>query len=248
MKSQLSDEAIRLADVLRRQIRRAGGVDLLRRAVADPAAREVAEQVLNGAGLWDLDPLTDPAELEAAAAASQVSGEFALPYPVSERLAHQPGHGAALLVSRTAARQLGSHVDLDLNWAAVDLSGNSYELLERSSALLGTQLGPFAGEVTVRKRPQRQLRVAALAVVLQCWWLLGLLQRALADTIEFTGVRNQFGRPLRGFQSVSFGLADMSVAVNGLEELGEVFPVVPARGRSRRCRAHRCIVASGRGA
>ena len=51
MKGQLSDEAIRLADVLRRQIRRAGGVDLLRRSVADPVAREVAEQVLNGAGL-----------------------------------------------------------------------------------------------------------------------------------------------------------------------------------------------------
>jgi 3-oxo-4-pregnene-20-carboxyl-CoA dehydrogenase alpha subunit len=221
MRSQLCDEAVGLADALRRQVRRAGGVDLLRNAVVEPASRKLAERLLSGAGVWELEPLTDPVELEAAAAASLVAGEFALPYPVTERLAHQQGHGAILLVSLAGTRQLGSHVDLDLGWAAVDLAGNAYDLTECSPILLRTKLGPFAGEVTARKRRERQPRVTALAIVLQCWWLLGLLKRAVADTVEYTGVRTQFGRPLRGFQSVSFGLADMSVAVDGLEELAK---------------------------
>jgi hypothetical protein len=219
--TQLCEEALGLADVVRSQVEGLGGVQILRTAVRDPAARGTVDAVLDRAGVWQLDPLADATELEAAAAVCQVAGEFALPYPVAERLARTPGGAATLLVSCREARRLGAHVDLELGWTGVDLTGATYDVSDFARPLLGTKLGPFAGEVDARLRPGHAPRVAALITVFQCWWLLGLSQAALADTIDYTGVRAQFGRPLRAFQSVGFGLADMTVAADGLGELAK---------------------------
>ncbi|MFC9839657.1 acyl-CoA dehydrogenase family protein [Rhodococcus sp. NPDC127530] len=196
-------------------------MDLLRRAIDDPSARRHVHALLSAAGVWELDPLGDERiELEAAAAVAQVAGEFALPYPVAERLSRAPGSEGTLLVSVREGRQVANHADLELAWTAVDLTGRAFEVVG-ASGRLSTKLGPFAAEIELRPSHHSAPRLAALATVLHSWWLLGLLRSALADTVRYAGERKQFGHALLEFQSVAFGMADMKVAVDGLEEIAK---------------------------
>ncbi len=222
MISTLADEALEIADVVRGRIRDAGGVNVLRSAAADPSTREsLSASLLDPTGIWDLSPLDDGVELEAAAAVSRATGEFGFPFPVAERLAHQEGFEATAFVSRTEQRRAAQHVDLPLSWSILDLDGAGYDIVSVADAPIGTLLAPFVSELTVRANGTKQLRSSALLLTLQSWSLLGSLDTALADTVRYTEEREQFGRPIQKFQSIGFQLADMSVATHGLEELAK---------------------------
>lgn len=62
---------------------------------------------------------------------------------------------------------------------------------------------------------------AALCLVLGCWTLLGMLDRAMALTKDYVLVREQFGRPLAWFQAVQFQLTDAEVERAGAAELAK---------------------------
>lgn len=220
MNSSLAEEALEVGLVLRESIAGAGGVDLLRRAVADPDARADAERIVDAVGLWDIDPLADRLELEVAAAACQAAGFYALPYPVVERLTRWSTGQAAALVE-TAPTTLVAHGDLALEWIGVDLDGRVHRLESRDRVVLGTKLAPFGVEMTTEPTGERSPALAALGITLQSWWLLGLLQHAVDDTVKYTREREQFGRRLIAFQGVGFQLADMAVAVESLAELAK---------------------------
>jgi len=220
MNSSLAEEALEVANVLRESIAAAGGVGLLRRAVADPDVRAEAEALVDAVGLWDIAPLGDPLELEVAAAACQAAGFYALPYPVAERMARSATADATALVSATPIA-LVAHGDLPLRWTGVDLDGRMHRLDFPGHAALGTKLAPFAVEMATEPTGERALASAALGMTLQSWWLLGLLEHAVGDTVKYTGEREQFGRRLIALQGVGFQLADMAVAVEGLGELGK---------------------------
>ncbi|MDR7112257.1 hypothetical protein J2X03_002152 [Microbacterium trichothecenolyticum] len=219
MNSSLAEEAVEVADVLRESIAAAGGVDLLRRAVEDPAVRTIAGDLVDAIGLWDLEPLADPLQLEVAAAASQAAGHYALPYPVVERLARSCGADATAIVG-DASSALVAHGDLPLAWTGVDPEGRMSRLAP-ASEVLGTKIAPFAVGMTLEPTGDRSPEAAALGLTLQAWWLLGLLEHAVADTVRYTREREQFGRTLISFQGVGFQLADMAVAVEALGELGK---------------------------
>jgi alkylation response protein AidB-like acyl-CoA dehydrogenase len=53
------------------------------------------------------------------------------------------------------------------------------------------------------------------AAVLGCAGALGVLDRLLEMTVEYTTVRHQFDRPIASFQAVKHGAADMAIAVQG---------------------------------
>ena len=61
----------------------------------------------------------------------------------------------------------------------------------------------------------------ALALVLPCWTLLGMLDRAIELTIAHVSLRKQFGQPLSTFQGVQFQLTDAEVERSGLEILAK---------------------------
>jgi len=219
MNSSLAAEAVELGEVLRESIAAAGGVDLLRRSVEDPDVRAEVADLVDAIGLWDVRPLEDPLELEVAASASRAAGFHALPYPVTERLARTASDGALALVADSSPA-LVSHGDLPLGWTGVDLEGRTYSL-SADGAPLGTKLAPFAVSMTANATGERSAVSAALAVTLQSWWLLGLLEHAVEDTVRYTREREQFGRSLISFQGVGFQLADMSVALQSLEALAK---------------------------
>lgn len=218
MNPHLSEEAVEVGVVLRESIDAAGGVDLLRRAIADPSARSAAEKVLDDVGLWDLDPARDRLELEIAATSCHAAGRVALPYPIVERLGAPTGE--AVLLAPTTGPCLAAHVDLDLNWSAVDLAGARYEVLSHGP-LLRTRLAPFSADVRLRGSGASDPDRAALITTLQAWWVLGLLERAFEDTVQYSREREQFGRAIIHFQGVGFQLADMTVEVEGLRELAK---------------------------
>lgn len=218
MNGALADEAVEAGSVLREAIAGAGGVNLLRRAVADPAARTEVAGLFGAFGLWELAPLEDPLELEVAALACQAAGYYAAPYPIVERLARRAGDATAL-IARTSPR-VASHIDLPLEWSALDLRGTAYRV-SASGEPAATPLAPFVGPVSAEPTSDRDPAGAALLVTLQSWWLLGLLEHALADTVRYTREREQFGRAIIKFQGVSFLLADMTVEVEALTELAK---------------------------
>ena len=61
----------------------------------------------------------------------------------------------------------------------------------------------------------------ALALVLPCWTLLGMLDRAIELTVNHVRLRKQFGQPLSTFQGVQFQLTDAEVERSGLDILAK---------------------------
>lgn len=221
MNVELSSEAREVGQMLRERLEAEGGVDILRRCAADPSSRSSLESLLGELGIWDIDPREGAVELEVAAEVSRAAGSVGLPYPVVERLAAS-GASMTVPVARSGAR-LVNHVDLGLDWNALDLEGRRYAPEASFTPVpLGTKLAPFSSEVAlVADEADPAPRDAALLLILQGWWQLGLLETALDDTVRYTGEREQFGRKLSHFQAVAFQLADMALETNMTAELAK---------------------------
>jgi hypothetical protein len=224
MISQLSDEAIELGRVACEALADAGGVELLRTGIDGPSGRaEVVDKALAPLGVWELDVTEEPIAFEAAASVACAAGRHGIPYPVSERLARIPGSDALLLVEG-AGRNRAPHADLDLQWTAVDLRGNQFEVVNRETATLGTRLGNFVAEFDAKPvtgAPGTAREAAARLVTLQSWYLLGLLDRCLENTTQYMREREQFGRRLVDYQALGFTLAELNVAMHKFEELAK---------------------------
>jgi hypothetical protein len=137
-----------------------------RQAMGGPGGDgDAAFAVLDKLGAWDLDPLGDVDDLEAAAALCRAAGYCDVSYPVAERLAGRPDVTA-----------------------------------------LATRPGD---------------RATALGLVLPCWTLLGMVDRAIGLAVAHVKVREQFGQPLSAFQGVQFQLTDAEVERTGLDILAK---------------------------
>jgi hypothetical protein len=216
---ELPDEARELADAARRAFDALGGVELARRAEADPAVRaaEVAP-VLDQLGLADLDPRADDLSLAAAAAVCEVAGRVALPYPLAAALVRDPAGRPTACIPATAPRV--DHATLFSQWRVGSLDGTVGGVAASGDDELGTRLGRFVGDLTLD--PAEGPPPSADLLVQQClvaWTVLGSLDRAVELATEHVVARVQFGQPLAAFQAVQFQLADAAVAVAGLREL-----------------------------
>ena len=134
-----------------------------RAALAGAASGRAVMPVLDKLGAWDLEPLSDADDLEAAAALCRAAGYCDVTYRVAGRLAPAPDVA-------TLARQPGGPAD-------------------------------------------------ALGLILPCWTLLGLLDRAIELAVAHVKAREQFGQPLAAFQGVQFQLTEAEVERAGLDVL-----------------------------
>jgi hypothetical protein len=74
MNIDLTEEALAYGATVRQALRDAGGDQLVQEAEREPAKRgRVIAPVLAELGTWDLEPRTDPDDLEAAAAACRAA-------------------------------------------------------------------------------------------------------------------------------------------------------------------------------
>lgn len=215
MITELSSEAAEYGQQALRAFDAAGGDDLVQRAETDPDNRgSLTDGVLTELGAWELEPRADTDSLEAAAALCRSVGYWALPYPVAERLSRTTESDGLVVVAgvRPAAAVRG----VDAAWTAVTVDG-------RRSTVTGLRGADpaFVAELELAPLDDDGVDDVALALVLPCWTLLGMLDRALALTIAHVQSRHQFGQPLAGFQSVQFQLTDGEVERAGLEILAK---------------------------
>ncbi|MDT5370093.1 MAG: hypothetical protein QOC62_4524, partial [Mycobacterium sp.] len=211
----LGDETKEYGREALRAFQAAGGDQLVQQAEAKPETREsLVASVLSGLGAWELDVRTDADSLEAAAALCRSAGYWALPYPVAERLARPIDLDVDGLVVVAEAAPEGPIAGLDNRWAAVTLDG------KRSSVVGQSATGPaFAVGLELAHIDDIGMGDVPLALVLPCWTLLGMLDRAIEMTVAYVGVRKQFGQPISAFQGVQFQLTDAEVERSGLEML-----------------------------
>lgn len=217
MNLELSDDATEYGQQALRAFESAGGDLLVQQAEAKPADREaLVAPVLAELGAWDLDPRTDPDSLEAAAALCRSAGYWALPYPLAERLARPADLDVDGLIVVSAAAPEGAVAGLQNRWAAVTLDGT------RSAAAATEAAGPaFTVALRLTEIDAAGTGLVALGLVLPCWTLLGILDRAVELTIAHVTLRKQFGQPLSSFQGVQFQLTDAEVERSGLEVLAK---------------------------
>jgi hypothetical protein len=194
----------------------AGGDELLHQAEAKPEVREaLIDPVLTGLGAWELEARTDPDALEAAAALCRSAGYWALPYPVAERLARPTDleTDGLVVVSELPEASLDG---IEKRWTAVTLDGRR-SLVERA-----TPVGAgFTSSLKLNAIDDRGAADVALGLVLPCWTLLGMLDRAIGLTVDYVRMREQFGQPLSSFQGVQFQLTDAEVERSGLDILAK---------------------------
>ncbi|HET6733058.1 acyl-CoA dehydrogenase family protein [Mycobacterium sp.] len=213
----LSDDAKEYGREALRAFESAGGDQLVQQAEAKPDIREAqAGPILAELGAWDLDARTDADGLEAAAALCRSAGYWALPYPVAERLARPTDLDVDGLIVVADTRPSGVVGGLETRWAAVTLDG------ARSNVTRHGPTGPaFVAELELSAIDDRGATDVALGLVLPCWTLLGMLDRAIELTIAHVSLRKQFGQPLSTFQGVQFQLTDAEVERSGLEILAK---------------------------
>ena len=213
--TDLSDDAKEYGHQALRAFEAAGGDELLQQAEAKPDTREsLVAPVLDGLGVWDLEPRTDPDSLEAAAALCRSAGYWALPYPVAERLARPEG-ADGLLVVADHTPEAALH-GIDRQWATVTLAG------QRGSVARQGATGPaFTAALEVTATAGDGTADVALGLVLPCWTLLGMLDRAIDLTTAHVSLRKQFGQTLSSFQGVQFQLTDAEVERSGVDILAK---------------------------
>ena len=204
-----------------RAFENAGGDQLLQQAEAKRDTREaLVAPVLDRLGAWDLDPRVDRDGLEAAAALCRSAGYWAVPYPVAERLARPTDLDVDGLLVVADDTPEAAVAGIEKRWAAVTLAGH------RSSVAGQVAAGPgFVAALELSDIDGRGVDKGAgdvaLGLVLPCWTLLGMLDRAMELTIAHVRLRKQFGQPLASFQGVQFQLTDAEVERSGLDILAK---------------------------
>ena len=195
----------------------AGGDQLVQDAEAKPGIREsLAGPVLAELGAWELDPRTDADGLEAAAALCRSAGYWAVPYPVAERLASPTDLDVDGLIVVAGNRPAGPLAGIESRWAAVTMDG-----MRSTVARQGVAGHAFVTELELSAIDDAGAADVALGLVLPCWTLLGMLDRAIELTISHVSLRKQFGQTLSSFQGVQFQLTDAEVERSGLDILAK---------------------------
>lgn len=213
----LSDDAKEYGREALKAFEAAGGDQLLAQADAKPDTRAgLVTPVLDGLGVFELEPRGDADSLEAAAAVCRSAGYWALPYPVAERLARPADLDVDGLVVVDADAPEAALQGLDNRWAAVTLDGT------RSTVTATGASGPaFVTALELGAVHSSGSNDVALALALPSWTLLGMLDRAIDLTVAHVTLRKQFGQPLSSFQGVQFQLTDAEVERSGVDMLAK---------------------------
>jgi acyl-CoA dehydrogenase len=218
MNLELPETAIDFGATAERAFTDAGGVDLARRAEAEPGLRaELVGPLLNLLGALDLRVADDLDTALAGGELCRVAGRCALPYPVIAVLASGiEDRLPAALVDPVMPR--ADHGDLFPHWRLAAIDGAVWEGWPDGPPL-GTELGPFVVDMVASTTDDPEPVDVPMLLTLTAWQTLGTLERALELAVEHVNTRHQFGGPLARFQAVQFQIADATVAVQSLREL-----------------------------
>lgn len=221
MRTELNDDALEFGAVVRDALGTAGGDELVMAAEADrPAGDTAVGDVLAGLGVFDLDVRGDADQFEAAAAVCRSVGWWAAPGSVAERLARPADLDVDALAVVAGPRPAAAVHDSPLQWAGVDLDGARSSLTPKPLATTARKAA-FVADVELTPIDADGADDVVVGLVLGAWTLLGMMDRAVALTVDYVQERQQFGRALAKFQSVQFQLTDAEVERVGVQELAK---------------------------
>ena len=138
---------------------------------------------------------------------------------MAERLARPADLDAAGLVVVADHAPAGAVAGVDLGWVAVTLDGTRSRATPRPAA--SSRHAAFVTALDLEPIDGDGAKDVALGLVLPCWTLLGMLDRAMDLTCRHVLEREQFGQPLASFQGVQFQLTDAEVERTGVEMLAK---------------------------
>ena len=202
-----------------------GGVDMARKAEADPGLRRGAiAPALDRLGLRELDPWGNEDESAAAVLAVRAAGTVVLSWPLAQELAVPPesrGSVAGILLATPGARR-AEHADLLHRCASVDPSGGwRVCLMAPASAVAPSPLDPFS--CIVEPAPGRAdldgARAGFMRILLDGYWVAGAVDRVVRLATAHARDRVQFGVPIGSFGEIRWRIADMVLARDGLDEM-----------------------------
>jgi len=220
MNIELSTEAAEFGKLALRALEEAGGDQLAAAAELEPDRRQgLVAPVLGELGAWQLEPWASADDLEAAAALCRSAGYWAVPYPVAERLARPADLSVDGLVVVAGPVPAAAVAWLDLRWAAVTLDGHRSSVVARPAA--PPRESAFVAPLDLEPVDDAGAADVPLGLILPCWTLLGMLDRAIELARAYVQVREQFGQRLAAFQGVQFQLADAEVERGGVEVLAK---------------------------
>ena len=238
MRRGWAPEAINLQQTTRSLLADHGGVELARAAEREPATRvERVRPALESIGLLDLDPQGDEVESSAAMLSVQACGEVVAPYPVTRVLGvpvDRRGDVDAVYLVDGVVDHL-EHADLFERVVAVDVRDGHVDMLAAGAAVTPAPLDPFGVAVGVsdeRGRVSIPEPSAQMAHVLDAFWMSGALESTTNDAARYATTREQFGKAIGTFGEIRGRLAEMSVAVDGLQELAAYTWFLVHRGRA----------------
>jgi hypothetical protein len=107
---------------------------------------------------------------------------------------------------------------LEGRWVAVTLDGRRSWATARQTRRPPRETA-FVVELDLELIDEEGSEDVPYGLVLPCWTLLGMLDRAIELTCVHVLGRKQFGQPLASFQGVQFQLAEAEVERSGLEVL-----------------------------
>jgi hypothetical protein len=210
-------EAVEFAKVTGEALAGLGGVELARRAEADPTVRyrELAPRIAQ-LGLLELDALEDQEQ------AVKAAGAVVCPWPLVPILAVPAALretvDAVYLVDNVPRRL--EHLDLVDRAALVQLrSGLAYRITALGE-LVQAPLDPFGVPASLGEELDLDVSgVVAASIVLGAFWVLGVVESVVDMSARYARDRRQFGRPIVEFGAIQWRLSDMVLARDGLAEL-----------------------------
>jgi hypothetical protein len=138
--------------------------------------------------------------------------------PLRHDVLARPGDAVPVALASTAPLRV-DHGDLFAKWVVHDFVGAASRATPATKAL-GSRLAPFVTDLARHGEPgPSDAGEVELLCVLWASYMLGVAEHALELAVAHVKSRVQFGRPLAELQSVRFGVADATVAVDGLREL-----------------------------
>nr|BFE58346.1 hypothetical protein GCM10020063_028720 [Dactylosporangium thailandense] len=200
-----------------------GGVNIARDAETDPGRRRaVVAPALDQLDLRTLDPWGEQDESAAAVLGIKAAGAVVLPWPLVHELAvapHLRREINGVYLSAGAPGRL-DHADLFERAVAVDLVRGGASSVT-ASPLRPAPLDPFAAGVVLgaTELDIDVPRAVSMHLLLDAFWVLGALGTAVELAVVHARERQQFGKPIGSFGEIRWRIADIALALDGLEEL-----------------------------
>ena len=222
MNIEWTSAALAVEETLRGALADLGGVDLARRAEADPTARSGRlAPVLASLGVLDLDAFGSEDEAGAAVLAVRASGAVVAPWPLARALAvpadlRQELDG--LYVTAGDVSHL-EHADLFDQAVAIPLGADGAAAITPLGGPSGVPLDPFRVAVALRGLAAGPVpaRAGFMSAVLDAAWVSGALATVIGLAADYARTRHQFGQAIASFGEIRWRLADMAVAGDGLD-------------------------------